>query len=295
MSSGIERTGNDPGRTRTAQGAGPSGEPAASTDPAKAAPPLSFDRITKRFTTPAGGSLLVLDSVSFDVPDHEFSVLIGPSGCGKTTFLTMAAGLDFPDEGAVTYMGERIGAINTGVGYVTQDDHLFPWYTVYENIEFPLRIRGVAASERRDRVERFMRIAHLEGFEDYYPHQISGGMRSRASIVRTLVYSPPVILMDEPFGALDAQTRMFMHRDLLDLWRQERTSILFVTHDLHEAVLLGDHVTMLSHRPSHIAETVDVDIPRPRDPFRPYDMEGFVDKHKTVMEVFRERISFGED
>ncbi|MGH8134286.1 MAG: ABC transporter ATP-binding protein, partial [Steroidobacteraceae bacterium] len=177
------------------------------------------------------------------------------------------------------------------IGYVTQEAKLFPWFTLAQNVEFPLKVRGVAAAERAARVQAALRLAGLEGFDRHYPHQISGGMQKRGSIVRTLIYEPEVVLMDEPFGALDAQTRMVMQHELLALWQRQRTSILFITHDLTEAVVMADRVVLLGRQPTRVKSTIEVPIPRPRSVFEPFRMAGFVETYEKVWAAFKDELA----
>jgi len=251
---------------------------------------LEFDEVHKRFRSPSGEPLHVLDGISFAIRPNRFTALVGPSGCGKTTLMQLAAGLDVPTTGETRYMGRRVTEINQNVGYITQKPNLFPWYTMRQNVEFPLVLRGMAAEKRAEKLAEFLEIAQLEGFEDHYPHQLSGGMQQRAAIIRTLIYSPSVVLMDEPFGSLDAQTRMLMQHDLLRLWDQQQTTVLFITHDLGEAVALSDEIILLSKRPTRIKETIEVSIPRPRNIFEPYEMPEFVSTYDRVWGLFKSEV-----
>ena len=248
---------------------------------------LSFQGVGQSFAQPAGGTLQVLDGISFDVPQSRFVSVIGPSGCGKSTLLTMAAGLLFPTAGQVTHRGARIATVNRDVGFVPQQAQLLPWKTLLENVAFPLTLRGVAAAERTRRAQEAIARVDLAGFEHHYPYQLSGGMQKRASIARTLVYQPDVILMDEPFGALDSQTRMQMQSDLQALATAERATVLFITHDITEAILLSDRVVVLSRRPTHILAQVDITLPRPRNMFEPFATPGFNDAYDAVWSVLR--------
>jgi NitT/TauT family transport system ATP-binding protein len=239
-------------------------------------PLLDIRRLGKRFAPRAGRepSPWVIQDLSFEVREGEFLTIIGPSGAGKTTLLNMIAQIDTASDGEVRFGSEvaPIGdpkALKPGlgcrIGYVTQDDHLLPWRTMVENVLFPLVVQGRLDGETRARAEMLIRAVGLAGFEDHYPHELSGGMRKRAALIRTLVYDPPVILMDEPFGALDAQTRTQLQEDLLRLWNLGRKTIVFVTHDIAEAIALGDRTLVLSRPPSRIAGEHAITIPRPRD------------------------------
>lgn len=220
--------------------------------------------VTKRFAS-RGTETLALDDVSLDIEQGEFVTVIGPSGCGKSTVLNLLAGLMVPDTGRVQYGPGASSPRDREIGYVTQSDSLFPWRTLVENVEYPLAIRGVSRAERRERARDYLQRVGLEGFEDHLPYQLSGGMRQRGNIVRALVYQPEIVLMDEPFGALDAQTRMVLQEELLQLWQAEHKTVVFITHDLQEAIALGDRVVVMSARPGRIKKVRRVNIPRPRD------------------------------
>jgi NitT/TauT family transport system ATP-binding protein len=252
---------------------------------------LSFDDIRQEFPAPGqAAAIRVLDGISFEVGIGKFVAVIGPSGCGKSTLLQMAAGLLPPTRGTVRHRGRAVDSVNREVGFVPQQAQLFPWKTLAENVELPLLLRGVAVTERRQRVAAALEAVGLTGFEQYYPNQLSGGMQKRGSIARTLVYRPDVILMDEPFGALDAQTRMVMQDDLQMLSRDAGATVLFVTHDITEAVLLADHVAIMSQRPSRLLANIAIDLPRPRNVFEPFRNVGFEAAYDAVWSIFRSQI-----
>ncbi len=234
------------------------------------APCLSFEAIRQNFA-----ALRVLDGVGFEVPTGAFVAVLGPSGCGKSTLVQMAAGLLAPTAGTVRHNGQRVRGVNAGIGLVPQQAQLLPWKTLIQNVVLPLELRGVPMAERTTRARAAIAAVDLAGFEDSYPYQLSGGMQKRASIARTLVYQPDAILLDEPFGALDAQTRMVMQRDLQALVAERRASVLLVTHDITEAVLLADTVIVLSRRPTRVLAQVPVQLARPRDVFQPFGIPGF--------------------
>lgn len=237
--------------------------------------------------------LLVLDGVSFDVPPGKITTVVGPSGCGKTTLLRLASGLVTVSAGAVAYKGTPVTRLNTNVGYVTQDSNLFPWLTALGNVEFPLAVRGVPAKERREKALDWLRLVGLDGFEDHYPSQLSGGMQKRVSIVRTLIYEPEVILLDEPFGALDAQTRMSLHHELLLLWQRQKSTMLFITHDLVEAITLSDQIVIMTRRPGRVKEIYQVPLARPRNVFEIYLEPGFDNAYATLWSHFKSEINLG--
>jgi NitT/TauT family transport system ATP-binding protein len=255
---------------------------------------LAFDDIGQDFPAPGQTApTRVLDGISFDVNDGKFIAVIGPSGCGKSTLLQMAAGLLTPTRGVVRHRGKAVNSVNRLVGFVPQQAQLFPWKTLAENIELPLLLRGIAPAERRRRVAEALDAVGLTGFERHYPSQLSGGMQKRGSIARTLVYRPDVMLMDEPFGALDAQTRMVMQNDLQALSLEARATVIFVTHDITESVLLADSVVVLSQRPARILANVPIELPRPRNVFEPFRNPGFEAAYEAVWTVFRTQVDIG--
>jgi NitT/TauT family transport system ATP-binding protein len=252
---------------------------------------LAFDAIRQEFPAPGSSvPIRVIDGISFEIGSGQFVAVIGPSGCGKSTLLQMAAGLLKPTRGAVRHRGRTVDDVNREVGFVPQQAQLFPWKTLAENVELPLLLRGVAAAERKQRVAAALEAVGLSGFEDYFPGQLSGGMQKRGSIARTLVYRPDVILMDEPFGALDAQTRMVMQDDLQMLSRDAGATVLFITHDITEAVLLADSVVVMSQRPARLLASIAIDLPRPRDVFEPFRNPGFEAAYQAVWSVFRSQV-----
>jgi len=210
------------------------------------------------------GRVDVLSGLNLSLRDGEFVAIVGPSGSGKSTMLNLLAGLDHPSAGAVMCQGRRIEGVNTDIGYLTQHDCLLPWRTVEVNIAVPLAIRGIEHSQRTAQVRDMIAQVGLDGFEQHYPSQLSGGMRNRAMLARTLIYDPPILLMDEPFGPLDAQLKLTMQAELLKLWSARRKTVVFITHDIVEAITLADRVVVLSSRPSRIKLDELIMIPRPR-------------------------------
>jgi NitT/TauT family transport system ATP-binding protein len=208
--------------------------------------------------------LAVLDSITQDVERGRFVSVIGPSGCGKSTLLEIVAGLRSPSSGDVFVLDHRISGPHPLLAVVFQEDSTLPWRTVLENVEFGLEIRRMPRAERRQLSESIIELVGLAGFERAFPSQLSGGMRQRVAIARALAMDPEVLLMDEPFGALDQQTRMYIGKELLEIWDRARKTILFVTHDMNEAVFLSDEVWVMSHRPGRIKTVVEIDLPRPR-------------------------------
>lgn len=235
---------------------------------------LSIEGVRKEFT---GGAspVLALESISLDITRGEFVTLVGPSGCGKSSLLTLVSGLSAPSAGRIRIDGREIVGADRAVGFITQQDNLFPWRSLIDNVSLALEIAGASSRECQREAQIWIKRVGLEGFEKAYPHQLSGGMRQRANIIRTLIYEPSVILMDEPFGPLDAQTRLSLQALLLSIWESQRSTVLFVTHDLTEAIALADRVVLMSARPGRIVRDDRVEIPRPRDIFYMHDMPEF--------------------
>jgi ABC-type nitrate/sulfonate/bicarbonate transport system ATPase subunit len=245
----------------------PAQVPAMQPESSRAAPAaISFQDISKQFAAADGSPLEVLRGVSFDLPAGDIVAIVGPSGSGKSTLLNMAAGLLMPDRGRVVVMGQGTDAAVdwSKVGYMFQDDRLLPWRVAIQNVALTLEAGSMPAPERLRRARAVIDLVGLGGFADAYPHQLSGGMRSRVALARSLVGEPDLLLMDEPFSRLDAQTRGSMHRELLRIHAMRRMSILFVTHDVEEAVVLADRVVMMSARPGRVRRTMDVSLPQPR-------------------------------
>ena len=231
---------------------------------------LEFRNITKRFlkSTRNEAAITAVEGVTFSISDGEIVSLIGPSGCGKSTLLNMGSGLDLPSEGEVFVDGERVTRPNPHVAFMLQKDLMLPWRTIRENVEFGLEIRGVAATERRTRSAALLDTCRLAEFADHYPYQLSGGMRQRAALARTLAVDPSVLLLDEPFSALDAQTKMVLQQDLGRTLHETKKTALFITHDLVEAVALSDRVLVMCARPGRIIEEIAVDLPSRGDAIR---------------------------
>jgi NitT/TauT family transport system ATP-binding protein len=253
---------------------------------------ISIRRVGHVFRT-KGRRVQALLETDLQIDDREFLAIVGPSGCGKSTLMNLIVGLFPASAGEILYRGQRHAGVNRAIGYVTQADNLYPWRTLRKNIEFPLELRGMPARQRRERSQHLIHRVGLAGFEDSYPHELSGGMRQRANIVRTLAYEPEVILMDEPFGPLDAQTRLILQNQLLELWHEERKTIIFITHDLGEAVALADRVVVMSARPGRIKMIAPVPIPRPRDLFEIHTDERFRETYRTLWASLEEEVKKG--
>lgn len=211
------------------------------------------------------GYFTAIEHVSLDVYDGEFLVVLGPGRCGKTVLLNIVAGLESQTEGKILYNGKECSGINPEIGMVFQKLALMPFKTVIENVELSLKFRGVNKKERRDVARYYIELVGLKGFEDYYPKQLSGGMQQRVGIARAYAGDPKLLIMDEPFGKLDAQTRYQMQDDLLKIWEKEKRTIIFVTNNIEEACYLGDRIVLLSDCPAKVKEEYKIDIPRPRD------------------------------
>ena len=227
---------------------------------------ITVNGLSKTFKS-AAGEVVAVDDVSFEVKQGEFVALLGPSGCGKSTILNMVAGLLDKSGGQIRIDTDEVrqGTVNRKVGYVFQRDTVFPWRTVEANIGYGLEIAGVPKAERTERVHRAIEVAGLAGFASSFPRMLSGGMRQRVALMRTLIMEPEILLMDEPFGALDTHTKLEMHKTLLEIWERERQTVLFVTHDLGEALTLSSRIILLSARPGRLKEDFEVPFPRPRD------------------------------
>jgi NitT/TauT family transport system ATP-binding protein len=258
---------------------------------------IRFEEVFKAFIARGRGDqpILAIEDVTFVVEPGEFISLVGPSGCGKSTCLNLVAGLMTPSAGTVEYRGQPVREINTDVGYITQDDNLLPWRSLLANVEFSLEVRGVPKAERRERALDYIRLVGLDGFEQHYPHELSGGMRKRAGIIRTLIYDSPAVLMDEPFGPLDAQTRLILQDELLKLWVRNRPTVLFVTHDLVEAISLSDRILVFTNSPGRIKREYQVDIPRPRDVFHIHETPGFNDLYDALWADIRSEIALSRE
>jgi NitT/TauT family transport system ATP-binding protein len=251
---------------------------------------LEFRGVGKQFSPPHGAAVTAVEEVSLTVSDGEVVSLIGPSGCGKSTLLNIASGLNSPTRGEVFVDAEKVTGPNSHVAFMLQKDLLLPWRSIQENVEFGLEIQGVKATERRARSSAWLARCHLSEFAGHYPHQLSGGMRQRAALARTLVVDPSVLLLDEPFSALDAQTKMILQQDLAETLSAAGKTALFITHDLVEAVALSDRVLVMSRRPGRIVEEIVVEMPDRASPMRRRQNERlgtYVARLMTLLDVGR--------
>lgn len=241
-----------------------------------------------------GQRYTAVDRVSLTVGAGEFVSVVGPTGCGKSTLLNVAAGLLSPSKGEVRIFGQPLAGVNARAGYMFQAESLMPWRTGLENVMAGLQFRGMPETEARPLAEDWLRRVGLGGFGDRYPHQMSGGMRKRTSLAQTLVMDPDIILMDEPFSALDIQTRQLMENEVLDLWQSKRKAVLFITHDLDEAIAMSDRVVVLSAGPaSHPIGEFTIDMPRPRDVAEVKTTPRFLELHAAIWAVLREEVLKG--
>jgi NitT/TauT family transport system ATP-binding protein len=222
---------------------------------------IAFRDVAKTFES----GYTALREVAFDVEPERFVALVGPSGCGKSTTLALVSGLDRASSGSVTVRGKSVDGITPSIGFLFQRDALLPWKTVFDNVLLPLQLRGVKGPEARRRVDEWVGRVGLRGFETSFPYQLSGGMRKRVALAQTLVYDPEILLMDEPFSALDVQTRNLMEGELLKLWQGSGKTVIFVTHDLEEAIALADEVIVMTAGPARVKARYEVTLPRPRD------------------------------
>ena len=250
---------------------------------------IRVERLSQVFHSRDGGSVVALHDVSLGVERNEFVSLVGPSGCGKSTMLRLVAGLIAPTRGALEIDGTRVTEPRRDIGIVFQSPTLLPWATVAENVLFPLRLMRESGSDSRARAQSLLDLVGLAGFESRYPRELSGGMQQRAAICRALIHDPAILLMDEPFGALDALTREVMSRELLRIWTENPKTIVFVTHSIPEAVFLSDRVIVMSPRPGRIAEVIEVPLERPRT----FEMEGRSEFQDCTQRI--RRLIFGAD
>ncbi len=227
------------------------------------APILVVDDVSKRFET-AEGPVVAVDRMSFDVAPGEFLAVIGPSGCGKSTLFNMIGGLIDQHDGRIAVAGETISGPHPAIGMVFQEESTFPWRSVIENVGFPLEIAGMAKKERNEQARHFIKLVGLDGFENRYPSELSGGMRQRVSMARTLASKPKILLMDEPFAALDEQTRLLLGDKVLQIQQQLKQTTLLITHNITEAVQLADRILVMTYRPGTLKRMVEIKLPRPR-------------------------------
>ena len=256
-----------------------------------ATPALALERITVTFVSPDAGRYTAVQEATLRVGPGEFVSVVGPTGCGKSTLLNVAAGLLQPSAGRVDVLGAPLQGLNAKAGYLFQSEALMPWRTARMNVAAGLEFRGVERAAAARRADEWLQRVGLRGFGDRYPHQLSGGMRKRVALAQTLILDPQIILMDEPFSALDIQTRQLMENQLLELWSADRKSVLFITHDLEEAISLSDRVVVLSAGPaSHPIGEFIIDLPRPRDVAEIRLTPHFVELHSLIWRAMKEEV-----
>ena len=259
--------------------------------PDPAAPAIEMTGVTKRFRTPDGSSYTALQNLDLRVERGEFCAIVGPTGCGKSTTLTLAAGMEKASVGSVKVFGQEVSGITPNAGFMFQTDAILPWQSVLENVAAGPRYRGVSKGEAYRDARDWIRRVGLAGFESNYPHQLSGGMRKRVALAQNLINEPKLLLMDEPFSALDVQTRAKMSTELLGLWEESHPAVVFVTHDLEEAIALADKVVVLTAGPGgEVKATFDIDLPRPRVVQEIRFDKQFVDIYQNIWEALREEV-----
>ena len=267
-------------------------DPAAATERvvSSSAPAIELQDVTKRFRTPSGGMYTALRDLSLSIAPGEFCAVVGPTGCGKSTTLGLISGLERPSAGEVRVMGKPVQGIDPRIGYVFQADAVFPWKNVLKNVAAGPLFRGVPRARAYARARDWIARVGLTGFEDRYPHQLSGGMRKRVALAQTLINEPQILLMDEPFSALDVQTRNLMGNELLQLWSSSAASVVFVTHDLEEAIALADKVCVITAGPGTVKGIYPVDLPRPRNVAEIRFDPRFVELYQTIWEDLRSEV-----
>ena len=263
------------------------------TDTASSQPAIELINVTRRFVSPDGKSMTAMSNFNLRVERGEFVAVVGPTGCGKSTTLNLVTGLVQPSGGQVRVMGEPVKGIHPSIGFVFQTDALFPWRSVIDNVVAGPAYRGMPKDKAYRLARDWLARVKLAGHEEKYPHQLSGGMRKRVSLAQTFINEPQILLMDEPFSALDVQTRVLMHDELLRLWSDSRASVVFVTHDLEEAIALADKVYVLTASPATVKSVYAIDIPRPRVVSEIRFDQKFIDISKTIWEDLRSEVLRG--
>lgn len=274
---------------------GPATQPDSTPNGATQGPIIEARGLTKRFRK-GTDVITALNDVDLTIERGEFIALVGPSGCGKSTMMNLIAGLLEPSMGEILYDGKPISGPNTAVGYITQKDNLMPWRSVADNVGIGLEIKRVPKAERKPMIDKALKMVGLEGFGDALPQQLSGGMRKRAALARTLVYEPQTILADEPFGALDAQLKLLMQIEMLRIWNDQvpRRTVVWVTHDLTEAATLADRVIVFTSRPGEIKLDLRIDLPRPRDVMQIRFTPGFGEIYEELWRALENEMAKGE-
>ena len=251
---------------------------------------VALKNVARRFVTPAGEILSALEDFDLSIAPGEFFAIVGPTGCGKSTTLGLIAGLAKPQAGEVTLFDAPVDGVDRRVGFVFQQDAVFPWRNVLGNVMAGPLFRGIPKARAEEMARDWINRVGLTGFEDHHPHQLSGGMRKRVALAQTFINNPQVLLMDEPFSSLDVQTRELMQEELLQLWAQAKSAVLFVTHDLDEAILLADRVAVLTTRPARVKSVHTIDLPRPRDVATLRYDERFIAIARNISDDLREEV-----
>jgi NitT/TauT family transport system ATP-binding protein len=256
-------------------------------------PAIELINVSRRFLTPDGKSMTALRDFNMTVERGEFVAVVGPTGCGKSTTLNLVTGLANPSAGQVRVMGAPVNGIHPGIGFVFQTDALFPWQSVLDNVMAGPLYRGIGKAEAREKARAWLARVNLSGHETKYPHQLSGGMRKRVALAQTFINEPQILLMDEPFSALDVQTRVLMHDELLSLWSQSKASVVFVTHDLEEAIALADKVYVLTAGPATVKSIYPIHMPRPRVASEIRYDPRFIEISRTIWNDLRDEVLRG--
>jgi NitT/TauT family transport system ATP-binding protein len=251
---------------------------------------IDLDHVTVKFPTPGGTVHTAIEDLDLAVPAGQFCAVVGPTGCGKSTTLTLISGLEQPSSGQVRVQGAPIRGIRRDIGFVFQTDAVLPWKTVLDNVALGPRFRGTARRQAIEQARQWLRRVGLSGFEDRYPHQLSGGMRKRVALAQSLITEPDILLMDEPFSALDVQTRTIMANELLTLWDVTHPTVVFVTHDLEEAIGLADRVIVLTAGPGRVKASFDIDLPRPRHVQEIRFTPQFVNLYQSIWESLKDEV-----
>jgi NitT/TauT family transport system ATP-binding protein len=270
----------------------PSGQARATMADAEDAARIDIVGLTKRYLTPKGETFTAIRDVTLTVEPGQFCAIVGPTGCGKSTTLAQVSGLERPSAGSVSVGGRIVEGITNGISYMFQADALFPWKTVLGNVMIGPVLLGMPKRAATELAMDWLHRVGLSGFEDRYPHQLSGGMRKRVAMAASLINNPRILLMDEPFGALDVQTKAIMQTELLQLWEQLRPSVLFITHDLDEAVALSDRVIIMTSSPGSVKDVFDIDLPRPRGDVQEIrHEERFLELQGQIWESLKEEVT----
>jgi NitT/TauT family transport system ATP-binding protein len=251
---------------------------------------IDLDHVTVKFPTPGGTVHTAIEDLDLAVPAGQFCAVVGPTGCGKSTTLTLISGLEQPSSGQVRVQGAPIRGIRRDIGFVFQTDAVLPWKTVLDNVALGPKFRGTARRQAIEQARQWLRRVGLSGFEDRYPHQLSGGMRKRVALAQSLITEPDILLMDEPFSALDVQTRTIMANELLTLWDVTHPTVVFVTHDLEEAIGLADRVIVLTAGPGRVKASFDIDLPRPRHVQEIRFTPQFVNLYQSIWESLKDEV-----